>query len=163
MRRCFRPIPTSWWRCALEPLGDELRRELGRFGPQGAIGDTVAAWPAAVGPEIARSAWPARFQRDGTLLVHTRDSVWAFELTQRAGEIQNRLSNVTGLKFVPGPLPEVSHEEVSTPATAPAVASPEQRRQAEEIASEIEDEDLRKIVTNTIEKALANTPNDRSF
>ncbi|MDE3025581.1 MAG: DUF721 domain-containing protein, partial [Acidobacteriota bacterium] len=63
-----------------------MRRELGRFGPQGAIGETVAAWPAAVGPEIARNAWPARFQRDGTLVVHARDSVWAFEVTQRAGE-----------------------------------------------------------------------------
>jgi hypothetical protein len=113
--------------------------------------------------EIARSAWPARFQRDGTLIVHTRDSVWAFELTQRAGEIQERLEGVAALKFVAGPLPEASAEEVSTPATAPAIASPEQRRRAEEIAAEIEDEDLRKIVTKTIENALANAPNDRSF
>ena len=123
----------------------------------------MAAWPEAVGAEIARSAWPARFQRDGTLVVHTRDSIWAFELTQRAGEIQKRLDGVSGLKFVPGPLPEASGEEASPPAAAPAVASPEQRRRAREIASEIEDEDLRKIVTKTIEKALANTPNDRSF
>jgi hypothetical protein len=147
----------------LEPLGDDIRRELGRFGPQGAIGEMVAAWPDAVGVEIARNAWPARFQRDGTLIVHARDSVWAFELTQRAAEIQERLDGVSGLKFVAGPVPEASVEEVSTPATAPAVASPEQRRQAEEIASEITDESLRKIVTNTIERALANAPNDRSF
>lgn len=147
----------------MEPLGDDIRRELGRFGPQGAIGETVAAWPDAVGVEIARNAWPARFQRDGTLIVHARDSVWAFELTQRAAEIRERLDGVSGLKFVAGPLPEASVEEVSTPATASAVASPEQRRQAEEIASEISDESLRKIVTNTIEKALANAPNDRSF
>jgi hypothetical protein len=147
----------------LEPLGDDIRRELGRFGPQGAIGEVVAAWPDAVGAEIARSAWPARFQRDGTLIVHTRDSVWAFELTQRAGEIQERLDGVSALKFVPGPLPEASAEEAPAPATAPAVASPEQQRRAREIASRIEDEELRKIVTNTIEKALANAPNDRSF
>ena len=68
----------------MEPIGDDLKRELGRFGPQGGIGDTVAAWPGAVGPEIARNAWPARFQRDGALVIHTRDSVWGFELTQRA-------------------------------------------------------------------------------
>ena len=147
----------------MEPLGDDIRRELGRFGPQGAIGETVAAWPDAVGVEIARNAWPARFQRDGTLIVHARDSVWAFELTQRAAEIRERLDGVSGLKFVAGPLPEASVEEVSTPVTASAVASPEQCRQAEEIASEISDESLRKIVTNTIEKALANAPNDRSF
>jgi hypothetical protein len=147
----------------LEPLGDDIRRELGRFGPQGAIGETVAAWPAAVGAEIARCAWPARFQRDGTLIVHARDSVWAFELTHRAGEIAERLKGVSAIKFVPGPLPEAAVDEVVTPATAPAVASPEQRRRAEEIASEIGNEDLRKIVTKTIERALANAPNDRSF
>jgi len=147
----------------LEPLGDDIRRELGRFGPQGAIGDTVAAWPEAVGAEIARNAWPARFQRDGTLIVHARDSVWAFELTQRAAEIQARLEGVDVMKFLPGPLPEASVGEASTPATATAVASPEQRRRAEEIASQIADEDLRKIVTKTIEMSLANAPNDRSF
>ena len=147
----------------MEPLGDDIRRELGRFGPQGAIGETVAAWPAAVGVEIARSAWPARFQRDGTLIVHARDSVWAFELTQRAGEIAKRLDGVSAIKFVPGPLPEAAVGEVVTPATAPAVASPEQRRRAEELASEIGNEDLRKIVTKTIERALANAANDRSF
>lgn len=147
----------------LEPLGDDVRRELGRFGPQGAIGDVVTAWPEAVGAEIARSAWPARFQRDGTLIVHTRDSVWAYELTQRAGEIQERLDGVDAMKFVPGPLPEVSAEEVHTVATAPAVASPEQRRRAEEIASEIDDEELRKLVQKAAEASLANAPNDRSF
>ena len=147
----------------MEPLGDDIQRELGRFGPQGAIGETVKAWPVAVGAEIARSAWPARFQRDGTLIVHTRDSVWAFELTQRAGEIQERLEGVDALKFVPGPLPEASVDEVSAPATATAVASPEQRRRAEEIASEIGDESLRKIVTKAIEMSLVNAPNDRSF
>jgi len=126
------------------------------------MGTTVDAWPAAVGPEIARSAWPARFTRDGTLVVHTRDSIWAFELTQRAAEIRERL-DVKALKFVPGPLPESSPDEVSTAATAPAVASPEQRRQAEEWASEIAPGDLRQIVTNAIEKALARDPNDRSF
>jgi hypothetical protein len=147
----------------LEPLGDDIRRELGRFGPQGAIGETVAAWPAAVGAEIARSAWPARFQRDGTLVVHTRDSVWAFELTQRAAEIHERLRGVSALKFVPGPLPEPSAEEVATPATAPAVASPDERRRAREIAAGIADEDLRKIVTKAVEMSLANAANDRPF
>lgn len=113
--------------------------------------------------EIARSAWPARFQRDGTLIVHTRDAIWAFELTQRAGEIRQRLDDVSALKFVPGPLPEAAVEEVTTPATAPAVASPEQRRAAEELASEIADEDLRKIVTKAIESAFVNAPEDPPF
>jgi Dna[CI] antecedent, DciA len=146
----------------VEPLGDEIRRELGRFGPQGGMAETVEAWPAAVGAEIARNAWPARFQRDGTLVVHTRDAVWAFELTQRAAEIEKRL-DVKGLKFVPGPLPEPPAEGVSTPETAPAVASEEDRRQAEEWASRISDEELRKLVQKAAESSLARAPTDRSF
>lgn len=140
-----------------------MRRALERFGPQGAIGETVAAWPAAVGPEIARSAWPARFQRDGTLVVHARDSVWAFELTQRAGEIQKRLAGVSALKFVPGPLPEPPAEAVSPSARALPCASPALRRRAEEIAAGITDETLRKIVTKAIEMSLATPSDGRSF
>jgi len=89
--------------------------------------------------------------------------VWAFELTQRAGEIQERLDGVTALKFVPGPLPEATVE--ATPAT-PRGSPPPSSAQVEEaarLAAGIEDEDLRNIVTRTIEKALANAPNDRSF
>jgi len=140
-----------------------VRRELGRFGPQGAIGETVAAWPQAVGAEIARNAWPARFQRDGTLVVHARDSVWAFELTQRAGEIRDRLEGVASVKFVPGPLPEPAVETAQGTPQGPAPPSPEQVEEAARLASEIENDDLRKIVTKAIENALASAPNDRSF
>ena len=147
----------------MEPLGDEIRRELGRFGPQGSMGETVEAWPAAVGAEIARNAWPARFQRDGTLVVHARDAVWAFELTQRAGEIQQRLDGVAALKFVPGPLPEAARPTAEAAGPPPAAPTPEQRRQAEEWAAGIEDEDLRKLVAKAAESSLSRASNDRSF
>jgi hypothetical protein len=126
------------------------------------MAEVVERWPAAVGDAIARAAWPARFQRDGTLVVHTRDAIWAFELTQRAGEIAKRLE-VDGLKFVPGPVPEGPAEEVSTQATAPAVASEEQRRRAAEIAAEMTDQELRKLVQKAVELGLARASNDRSF
>lgn len=146
----------------MERLGDLLRRELGRHGPQAGIGDAVAAWPGAVGEEIARNAWPARFTRDGTLIVHARDSVWAFELTQRADEIAKRLS-AKSVKFVTGPLPEgeaESHE--ATPQGSPTI-TPEQAKQAAEWTAQIEDEDLRKLVTKTAELSLARATNNRSF
>ena len=123
----------------------------------------MAAWPAAVGAEIARAAWPARFQRDGTLVVHTRDAIWAFELTQRAAEIRERLEGVVALKFVPGPLPEVA---IEPPQATPQESPPptfEQSRQAAEWAAEIEAEDLRNVVTRAAEMSLARAPNDRSF
>jgi len=94
--------------------------------------------------------------------VHARDSVWAFELTQRAGEIAKRLS-VEQVKFVPGPLPEPDVEVAQATPHGPPPPSPEHVAEAARLASEIEDEDLRKIVTKTIENALANAPDDRSF
>ena len=45
----------------MEPLGDQIRAELSRVGADsGAAEDAVTAWPAAVGDEIARNAWPSR-------------------------------------------------------------------------------------------------------
>ena len=151
----------------MEPLGDELKSELARFGPQGGIGDTVAAWPAAVGEEIARHAWPARFTRDGTLLVNTRDAVWGFELTQRAGEISARLPTKPKLKFAPGPLPEASPERAGDSPQRRPEATLEQAREAAVWASSIEDEELRELVARaaraSLARAAAERPDDRSF
>ena len=61
----------------------EIRaRALARFGPQAGMAELVERWPEAVGPAIARNAWPARIATDGTVHVNTADSVWAFELGQ---------------------------------------------------------------------------------
>ena len=146
----------------MEPLGDDLKRELGRFGPQGGIGDAVAAWPAAVGPEIARNAWPARFQRDGTLVIHARDAVWGFELTQRAAEISSRLPESPPLKFVPGPVPEPAAETPESPAPPPPQATPEQAAEAARWTAAIEDEELRELVAAAARASLARAAADRS-
>ena len=143
----------------MEPLGEQIRAELSRVGADsGAAGDAVAAWPAAVGEEIARNAWPARTQPDGTLVVHVRDAIWGFELTQRAAEIAGRLPGRPRLKFTPGPLPDTTPEP--TPAALPE-ASREQEREAAELAAGIVDPDLRESVAKVIKAALARTPRDR--
>ncbi|MGZ4415722.1 MAG: DciA family protein [Gaiellaceae bacterium] len=151
----------------MDPLGDELKSELARFGPQGGIGDTVSAWPAAVGAEIARHAWPARFLRDGTLLVNTRDAVWGFELTQRAAEISARLPTNPPLRFAPGPLPEAAPERPADSPRDRPEATLEQAREAAAWASEIEDEELRELVARAARASLARAAfdrsNDRSF
>ena len=146
----------------MDRLGDELKGELARFGPQGGIGDTVAAWPAAVGAEIARHAWPARFTRDGTLLVNTRDAVWGFELTQRAAEISSRLPTKPKLKFAPGPLPEAAPEPEDPELRTPPQATLEQARAAAEWASEIEDAELRELVARAARASLARAAAERS-
>ena len=120
------------------------------------MSETVAAWPAAVGEEIARNAWPARFQRDGTLVVHAKDAIWAFELGHRAAEIAPRLPGAPSLKFVPGPVPEAGASEASLDAPpAPPAATLEEQRQAAEWAASIEDEELRAAVARAAAASLA--------
>jgi hypothetical protein len=120
------------------------------------MADLVDAWPAAVGAQIARFAWPARIARDGTVHVHTADSVWAFELGHRAAEIAGRLG-VEKLRFAPGPLPEASEERV------PQVARPtaEDDARAAELAAQIPDEKLRESVQKAVRLSLARGRLDR--
>ena len=143
----------------MDPHGDQIRSELRRVGADSGAGDVVTAWPSAVGEEIARNAWPARTQPDGTLVVHVRDSVWGFELTQRAGEISDRLPGRPRLRFVPGPLPSTTPEP---PSPLRAEATPEQEREAALLTADISDPTLRESVAKAIKAALARAPDDRS-
>ncbi len=143
----------------MEPVGDQIRAELRRVGADGGAGDAATDWPAAVGDEIARNAWPARTQPDGTLVVHVRDAIWGFELTQRAAEISGRLPGRPRLRFVPGPLPDTSADP---PPPPPPEATPEQAREAASLASGISDPDLRESVAKTIKAALVRAPDGRS-
>ena len=61
----------------MERLGRSLGGELSRLGPAGDadLSAVVEAWPAAVGAENTRRAWPARIGRGGVLHVHTVDAV----------------------------------------------------------------------------------------
>lgn len=146
----------------LEPIGDEVRRELRRFGPTGAMAEIVRAWPAAVGDSIARNAWPARVARDGTLHVATSSATWAYELGLLAADIQGRLAAALGgdapavLRFAPGRLPEPAPRAREVRAAEPPEPSPAQRQEAERLAAPIEDENLRKIVAKAAAASLAN-------
>src|SRR3954471_20217771 len=99
-------------------------------------------WPDAVGPGIARFAWPARIARDGTVHVHTTDSVWAFELTHQARAIAERL-DVGALRFAAGPLPEAAEAPSTTTAAPLTEPTPAERSQAAAIAGVVHDPDLR--------------------
>jgi hypothetical protein len=136
-------------------LGDEVRRELGRFGPAAGMPELLEAWPAAVGETIARNAWPARIARDGTLHVSTADSVWAFELTSRAADIAHRLG-VPAVRFAPGRLPEPAPAVTETATKKRRRASLEHLREGERLAATIEDENLRKIVARAAAASLEN-------
>ena len=79
-----------------ERIGQDVKRELDRFGPAGAIADVVDVWPTAVGDSITRNAWPARIARDGTLHVSTSSSAWAFELGLLVPDLRERIAERLG-------------------------------------------------------------------
>jgi hypothetical protein len=149
----------------LDRLADIVRGELSRFGPQAEIGKLAEAWPQAVGEQIARNAWPARFARDGTLHVHTSSSTWAFELEQLASDIRARLGALapTRLRFAPGPLPEPETAALDEPLAAVVSPSADEVETARQLAAEIEDENLRKLVARAAAASLAKARSGRSF
>jgi len=151
----------------LRPIGDEVRRELSRFGPEAGLGEIVEAWPESVGVGIAANAWPARVSRDGNLHVSTSSSAWAFELTQLAPSILERLQERLGesapaaLRFAPGPLPEPGSEPVETSKRTVPMVSEADRAEGARIAATIENQDLREAVARAAEASLAAGVNRR--
>ena len=142
-----------------------MRGELSRFGGPAEIGRVADAWPAAVGEQIARNAWPARIARDGTLHVNTSSSAWAFELTQLEATIRDKLGELAPpkLRFGPGPLPEpltTAEDASSAPTPEPSDAD---RARGTELAAAIGDEKLRNLVARAAAASLASSRNSRPF
>jgi Dna[CI] antecedent, DciA len=151
-------------------LSEDVARELGRFGPSEQMTRIVDAWPAAVGPTIARNAWPARVARDGTLHVATSSSSWAFELGQLRADVLRKLRDDVGanapveLRFAVGALPEIGGEDDPDQAsrTVPE-PGPEEVRRGAELAAAIEPDELRETVARAAAHGLLRAGNDRSF
>jgi len=118
--------------------------------------ELLERWRDAVGEAIARNAWPARIAKDGTVHVNTADSIWAFELGQRAREIAERLG-APRLRFAPGPLPEAD-ELPAPPALDP---TPQEEELARALATAIGDEKLRESVQKAVRLSLARERRDR--
>lgn len=147
-----------------EPLGASVSRELERLGrpPDGQSGmaELVSRWPCAVGDVVARNAWPARYAKDGTLVVHTRSSAWAFELAQLEGMIRAQLGEAAPrrLRFVPGPLPDLRTEAVPpapSSCRSPDEPDPESRSQAESLTAGIASPELRDALARAAALSLA--------
>ena len=151
----------------MDRIGGEVRHELARFGPVHTTARILDVWAEVVGPAVARNAWPARVARDGTLHVATSSSAWAFELAQLTPRILERLREALGddapatLRFAPGRVPEPpapAPEERPRPPAKPGAA---ERAKAAALASEIEDEELRRTVSRAVAAALARRRYDR--
>lgn len=142
----------------MDPLADEVRRQQRRFAPPPGMVELLERWVAAVGPDVAAFAAPARLARDGTLHVATADAMWAYELGLRASELAALLA-VPGIRFAPGPLPERGGD-APTPPPGPSLGDAERARS---IAAEVGDENLRETVQKAVSLGLAKARLDRPF
>lgn len=153
----------------MKKIASDIATELGRFGPAAGMVRIVEAWPGAVGPTIARNAWPARIARDRTLHVATSSASWAFELAQLEADVLNRLRAATGndapakLRFAVGKLPELGLDDDERGDRTPVRPGPEELRKAAEIAAEIDDEELREAVAKAAAQSLAQSGDGRGF
>jgi hypothetical protein len=157
----------------VERIGDGVERELGRSAGNDVVPLTrlTAAWPSAVGPEIARQAWPLRVGRDGTLHVATASATWANELTLLASEILERLRDQLGpeappaLRCAVGPIPEAPapEPEVAPPPQSAADVPPDVASTAASVASAIADPELRELVARAARASLVRRASDRHF
>jgi hypothetical protein len=153
----------------MERIGSDVRSELSRFGPPGGMAEVVAAWPVVVGDSIAANSWPARLGRDGTLHVTVSSSPWAFELAQLEPEIAARLAHALGeaqprrLRFAPGPLPEMGVQNVRKEGRVSPVPTAADRSRAAKIAAQVDDSELRELISRAAAASLARASSDRSL
>jgi hypothetical protein len=135
----------------------------------GALADVTRLWPELVGHAIARAAWPQRIARDGTLLVAAISSTWAFELGLLADDILAKLAAAIpegapkAIRFAPGPVPAPPAPHPAEEATAPPEVDDATRLLAEQLTSEMSDDELRAIIARAAAASLAKTASGRHF
>lgn len=107
------------------PRSPDLAARIFGARPEHRLALLRAAWPAAVGPEIARRTEVVAFDR-GALRIKVPDGRWQKNLLRMRRDILSRLRDVAGeaapraLGFVTGEVPEVER-----PPARPAIpASP---------------------------------------
>lgn len=148
----------------MEHIGSDVRGALRRAGvpDAGVLAAVTRCWPAAVGPAIARAAWPLRISRDGTLHVAASSAAWASELTLLAPEIRKRLQETLGaeaaapdtLRFAVGPVPAPGYDPSEEPVPRP-VPTPDETAVAVAVSSTIDDPELRELVRRAAAASLA--------
>jgi hypothetical protein len=124
-------------------------------------------WSRSVPQRILAHARPVRLS-GGVLLVHVSSSVWANELHYLSEDLLSRLreaapsSRIERIRFQVGPLPNIPARPKSTPRPPEPVrlaALPEDLGRA---LSRVEDDGLRKAITEAATTSLARIrkPND---
>ena len=145
----------------MDRLDGSVRRALRGAGvpDAGALAAVTRAWPEAVGPGIARAAWPQRIARDGTLHVTTVSSTWAFELQRMEAEIRAKLAAAVGeatppaLRFATGPVPSPGADDAAAPTRLSP--TPAEEAEAADLSASIADPELRAAVRRAAAASLA--------
>jgi hypothetical protein len=152
----------------MEKLDGSVRRALRVAGvpDAGVLAEVTRVWPDAVGPAIAKAAWPQRIGRDGTLHVTTVSSTWAFELGRMveeiSGKLRPRLGDATppAIRFAAGPVPSAGAEAPQT--WDRPVPTPSEAAEAASLSASIEDPELREAVRRAAAASLAAARGDRA-
>jgi hypothetical protein len=116
---------------------------------------------------VARSAWPQRISRDGTLHVATTSSTWAQELSLLQDEVLAKLAAALGgdspttIRFAVGLVPEPPADE-SHPPRPPSIPDAGELERAADLAAVIDDLELREAVRRAVAASLAYRRNDTS-
>jgi len=145
----------------MERLDGSVRRALRGAGvpDAGVLAAVTRAWPDAVGPAIARAAWPQRVARDGTLHITAESSTWAFELGRLEEEIRTKLRAALGdatppaLRFAPGPVPSPGADDHEPQPVPPP--TPEDDARAALLTAAIDDPALREAVRRAAAASLS--------
>ena len=117
----------------------------------------LAAWIAAVGPQIRRVTCPIRVERK-TLIVAVQDATWRAQLTRLGGQVLFKLNSllgspvVTTVEFVTNPSLIVEDAEPSREFHF--IAPEKQASQLMEDAAGISDPDLRAVFLRAAGKCL---------
>jgi len=128
----------------------QLAPRLFKPGSPQALALLRAAWPLAVGPDLARRTELLAIERD-TLRLRVPDARWRKVLHRMQHEILGRLRGVAGdlaprrLGFTEGPMaaPEPAPEPAAPDAVLPATIPAEAPASVAEAATAIDDPELR--------------------
>jgi len=121
-----------------------------------------AWWSRSVPPRILEHARPVRLSR-GVLIVHVSSSVWANELHYLTDDLLNRLREhapnapIEKIRFQVGPLPDLPKRRYEPPPLPEPVRLASLPEDLGRALSRVEDDALRKAITEAATTSLART------
>ena len=146
------------------PRDPDFARRLFGDRPEHTLALLRAAWPTAVGPELARRTEVVAFER-GLLRIKVSDMGWQKNLQRMRGDILRRLRRVAGgaaphaLGFVVGPVAEA--KEPASPLPPPDGPAPPAPAAVEAAAGAIADPEIRARFVAAAGRYFARFPRDQ--